>query len=258
MRPVDVVITATGFDTSFRPRFPITGRNGDDLRELWKDEPVSYFGTAVSGFPNYLTFLGPNTPISNGSLMGTLEATADYFVRLVGNFIHNKALSFDVRTDVQADFDAHTQNLMRDMVWSGACRSWCKSKSGKVTALWPGSSLHYREILESNRWEDFDWRYQGNRFAYWGLGQARVEKDAEPGAADLAYYIRHHEPLLLEAYYLAAKGLRGISKIGSAFHPSTRSENEGEGDGAGDSFSDSSWESKIVDPLACETADVGL
>lgn len=68
--PADVLIAATGFNTSFQPRFPILGRNGINLQDLWADEPTSYCGTGVSGFPNYMVFLGPNTPISNGSLMG--------------------------------------------------------------------------------------------------------------------------------------------------------------------------------------------
>lgn len=67
---VDVLVAATGFNTTFRPRFPIIGRNGVNLQDLWQDDPASYLGVGVAGFPNYLVFLGPNTPISNGSLMG--------------------------------------------------------------------------------------------------------------------------------------------------------------------------------------------
>jgi cation diffusion facilitator CzcD-associated flavoprotein CzcO len=68
--PADVIVAATGFNTSFKPRFPIIGRKGINLQDIWDKDPVSYLGTGVSGFPNYLVFLGPNTPISNGSLMG--------------------------------------------------------------------------------------------------------------------------------------------------------------------------------------------
>lgn len=70
---VDILIAATGFNTSFTPRFPIVGLDNADLRDLWKSEPTSYMGTGVSGFPNYLTFLGPNTPIANGSVMGKMH-----------------------------------------------------------------------------------------------------------------------------------------------------------------------------------------
>lgn len=201
LREVDVIIAATGFDTSFRPRFPIVNGKGQDLRELWKDEPEAYMGLAVSGFPNYLMFLGPNTPISNGSVIGVLEATADFFVRLISKKIEEKIISFDVRKDVQVDFDQHTQQLMQETVWVGPCRSWYRSRSGKITAIWPGSSLHYIETLDSNRWEDWSWKYRGNRFGWWGSGFSKVEGKAD---ADLAYYIKQYQPLSLDAYYQAA------------------------------------------------------
>lgn len=73
VRRADVLIAATGFDTTFRPRFPIIGRENNNLQDLWESTPVSYMGTGVAGFPNYLIFLGPNTPISNGSLMGMIS-----------------------------------------------------------------------------------------------------------------------------------------------------------------------------------------
>lgn len=42
----------SGFDTSFRPRYPIIS-NGVNLQDLWKDYPVdSYLSIAVQGFPN--------------------------------------------------------------------------------------------------------------------------------------------------------------------------------------------------------------
>lgn len=197
IRPAEVIVAATGFDTSFTPRFPIIGSNGVDLAKLWEKDPNSYLGLAVSGFPNYLVFLGPNTPIANGSVIGTLEATADYFVRLLKKFVEEEVHSFVVRPDVQADFNAQTQVTMQKTVWTGTCRSWYKDETGRISAVWPGSSLHYRQVLESNRWEDYDWRYRGNRFAHWGLGFSNIEKMPDSVERDFAYYITSHEPLPL-------------------------------------------------------------
>ena len=67
--PVDVLICATGFDTSFRPRFPIIGSSGKNLADVWADEPKSYLGVAAPGFPNYFMFLGPNSPVGNGPVL---------------------------------------------------------------------------------------------------------------------------------------------------------------------------------------------
>ncbi|KAL2830436.1 hypothetical protein BJY01DRAFT_254623 [Aspergillus pseudoustus] len=176
---VDVLIAATGFNTSFRPRFPILGTGGVNLQDLWQEDPTSYCGIAVSGFPNYLMFLGPNTPISNGSLMGPLEATSDYITRLIRKSIRERVKSFDIRADVQADFNRHTQNYMEKMVWTGTCRSWFKNhKTGKITALWPGSSLHYMQTLSEGRWEDYNWEYEGNRFDYMSSGLSWIEDPA--------------------------------------------------------------------------------
>lgn len=248
LRHYDVLIAATGFDTSFRPRFSIIGEGGKDLRELWKDDPPSYLGVAVSGFPNYLTFLGPNTPIANGSLMGTLEATADYFIKILQKVMREDVVSINVREEAQADFNSHTQQLMKTMVWSGPCNSWYKSKQGKVTAVWPGSSLHYREVLASCRWEDFEWRYSGNRFACWGQGFSDVEKAGKINAEDLAYYMEVHDNLPLEAYYLAAKGYSASARPSLSFKPvdDTLSSTG--------SFSDESWETRTADALISEAA----
>jgi cation diffusion facilitator CzcD-associated flavoprotein CzcO len=50
---VDVLICATGFDTTFKPRFQLIGRGGKNLVDEWVDEPRSYLGLAAHSFPNY-------------------------------------------------------------------------------------------------------------------------------------------------------------------------------------------------------------
>jgi hypothetical protein len=50
----DAIVCATGFDTSYKPSFPLVGFE-KDLRELWKDEPASYFSIAAAGIPNYFS-----------------------------------------------------------------------------------------------------------------------------------------------------------------------------------------------------------
>jgi cation diffusion facilitator CzcD-associated flavoprotein CzcO len=54
---VDVLICATGFDLSFRPRFPLIGRKGGgNLQDLWTENlPRAYMSCAVPEFPNYFS-----------------------------------------------------------------------------------------------------------------------------------------------------------------------------------------------------------
>lgn len=52
---VDTIICATGFDISFRPRFPLVGREGN-LQDKWsEDTPKAYMSCAVAGMPNYFS-----------------------------------------------------------------------------------------------------------------------------------------------------------------------------------------------------------
>jgi cation diffusion facilitator CzcD-associated flavoprotein CzcO len=56
---VDTIICATGFDVTYKPRFPVIGKNGVDLAEKWKDAPESYLGLACPDMPNFIMSIGP-------------------------------------------------------------------------------------------------------------------------------------------------------------------------------------------------------
>lgn len=63
-----------------------------------------------------------------------------------------------------------------------ACRSWFKNGKvhGPVTAIWPGSRLHYFEALKEPRYEDFHIVYlAASRFAFFGNGYTETELDME-------------------------------------------------------------------------------
>lgn len=83
-RPLDVLICATGFDTSNKPQFPLIGIDGHDLNELWATESESYWGVATYGFPNYFMVGGPGTPVANGPV---LIALGKEFTKL--DFLYN-------------------------------------------------------------------------------------------------------------------------------------------------------------------------
>jgi hydroxyversicolorone monooxygenase len=51
VKDIDTIVCATGFDTSFRPAFPIVGRNGVDLREKWAKRPEGYLGLTAPDIP---------------------------------------------------------------------------------------------------------------------------------------------------------------------------------------------------------------
>jgi hypothetical protein len=110
------------------------------------------------------------------------------------------------------DFMEFKDAYMKGTVWEQNCRSWYKngSASEKVTALWPGSTLHYLETLAEPRYEDWNFTYVGkNRFAYFGNGFSQTEVDM---TADWSYYLREKDdsPLLGRA-----KNRRVMTKSGT-------------------------------------------
>jgi hypothetical protein len=190
--PVEVLICATGFDTTFKPRFPLIGPSGANLQDEWAKEPASYWGMAAPGFPNYLIFLGPNSPIGNGPVLSAIEAQADYMLKWIDRYQTSNILTFAPTASAVSEFLEHKDAFMKCSVWNDPCRSWYKAAGadGKVTALWPGSTLHYIEALQELRHEDWEVTYSGNRFAWLGNGYSQTELDQ---SADWGFYIRERD-----------------------------------------------------------------
>ena len=63
---IDVVICATGFDTSFSPHFKVTGRNGADLKEQFGVFPKGYLGVTTNNFPNLFRMSSSSSQCQSG------------------------------------------------------------------------------------------------------------------------------------------------------------------------------------------------
>ncbi|KAL4966984.1 flavin-containing monooxygenase [Aspergillus stella-maris] len=181
----DVIVCATGFDTTFRPRMPIIGRNGEDLTDRWEREPPkSYFGLAVPDLPNYFTFIGPSSPISNGSLVQGIQMMGIYIWKCIDKIQTERIKSLIISREATDDYYEHVQKFLERTVWVGNCRSWYKRGmiDGPVVAIYGGTSFHYIEALRNPRWEDYEVSLlpapSTNRFAYLGNGfTMREEKN---------------------------------------------------------------------------------
>lgn len=188
VRKVDVLICATGFNTSFSSRFEIQGRDGVRLKDRWQAKgPEAYLSLAIAGLPNYFTILGPNCPIANGSLVPCIEWSVAYIIQAIQKMQRDQIRTLEVKQSVQDAFNAYAQEVHKDMVWQGSCQSWYKDRTtGKITAVWPGSSNHFMELIESPRYEDFEIQYiNANPFWFMGNGVSQRETKKQ----DLTYYL---------------------------------------------------------------------
>ncbi|KAI5783409.1 hypothetical protein FPQ18DRAFT_282754 [Pyronema domesticum] len=184
---VDVIVCATGFDVSHVPAWKCIGKNGVDLGELWQEDPEGYMGIVPPHMPNYFKFLGPNAPIGHGSFMPLFTWTGDYILRWAKKIATEDIRYVTVKPGAVDDYNVFAQEFLKYTVWSAGCRSWYKKyrTTGKVTGMYPGSVIHYYEMLKVIRGEDFDISYRStNRFRFFGNGLTRRELDK----GDLAYY----------------------------------------------------------------------
>ncbi|KAF2111847.1 hypothetical protein BDV96DRAFT_526224 [Lophiotrema nucula] len=188
---LDAIFCATGFNTTFQPQFGLVGRSGVNLAKKWEqEEPKAYFSTTVPDFPNYFCFIGPNSPISNGSLVQAIQMTGIYIYKCINKLQTQSIKSMEIQTEAVEDYDAYTQTWLSQTVWVAPCRSWYKrgTVDGRVVAVYGGSCYHFIEALREPRWEDYKLEYlkgKGrNRFSWLGNGLTVREAEGKKSVGD--------------------------------------------------------------------------
>jgi cation diffusion facilitator CzcD-associated flavoprotein CzcO len=156
LHEVDAIVLATGFAVSLaRAPFPITGRGGRSLDEVWRHGAVAYKGMSVSGFPNWFTLMGPNTGPGHTSVLVYTEAQIEHVLQAIRK-LRGEALRFvDVRQEVQDRYNAGIQARMKHMVWH-TCQSWYLSPDGSNHALYPGFAAEYALRARHFRPRDYE------------------------------------------------------------------------------------------------------
>ncbi|KAK0642619.1 putative sterigmatocystin biosynthesis monooxygenase stcW [Lasiodiplodia hormozganensis] len=183
----DIIVCATGFDVSWRPKYPTIGRGGRSLSEEWKDIPNTYLSISVPHFPNYLIFNGPFGPYGHGSFLPITEVLSRHFIQMLEKMSIEYLTSFAPTEAAVADFAEHRRVFLPRTAWTSPCRSWFKQGTvdGEVM-MWPGSRTHFFESMKAPRWEDYELKYADrNRFYYLGNGFAAREVDGR----DITWYL---------------------------------------------------------------------
>lgn len=203
-RKVDAIVCATGFETNPRGGFPIIGRNGVNLRHKYSDRPRTYLGLCTDGFPNFFQSLGPNSFQGAGNLLIMMEYIHSYVAEILDRMAHDNIGHIEPRKSQVDNFTDFAERYFDRTVYSEVCASWYKSsppgasaeerKRGRVTALWPGSSLHALKALSRVRWEDFETRpFDGNPFGWFGNGWIADEKARKMDGEAVTSYLDYTE-----------------------------------------------------------------
>lgn len=194
----DVIICATGFQTSPANRsFPIYGKSGINLRKRFEGRPETYLSVCTDGFPNFFQSMGPNSMPGAGSLLLIIEKTQVYIGQILARMAYDNIGRVEPKKQGVQSFTNYCDEFFKRTVFAEECSSWYKTAAsrdgqmnGRVTALWPGSSLQCLRTLASVRWEDFETEsFDGNPFGWFGNGWTLAEKYPTGELESLTWYL---------------------------------------------------------------------
>lgn len=144
-REVDAVVLATGFKVPVAGApMPIRGINGRLLADDWSVAAEAYKGITVSGYPNMLYLMGPNTGPGNTSVIFYIESQIRYVLQYLQQLRKRPGSSLDVSPEVHRAFNERIQKMFQGTTWTSGCNSWYLTEDGRNSTLWPGFSWRYR------------------------------------------------------------------------------------------------------------------
>lgn len=185
---VDIIICATGFNTTWIPPFEVQGRDGRTLAKEWKQEPSSYLSIGVPHFPNYWMMVGPYGPLGHGSFLPIVENLAGNIIQCIQKIQLENIKSMVPKEAVAKSFAKRAQLFLQRTAWTGPCSSWFKQ--GKVDGplpMFPASRLVYIDLLKDPRFEDYEIEYEGGEDMWRFLGNGFATREFD--GRDLSYYL---------------------------------------------------------------------
>ena len=124
---VDVIVYATGFDamTGALNRIDIRGRDGQLLRDVWRDGPRTLLGLQVAGFPNLFTITGPGSPSVHTNMVMAIEQHVDWIADLLVHLREHSMTTVEATDEAQDAWVAHVASLADGTIRaSESCNSW--------------------------------------------------------------------------------------------------------------------------------------
>ncbi len=152
---IDLLILATGFRAhNYMRPMNLRGRDGLDIDDAWAKGPRAYRMTAIPGFPNFFTVLGPNSPTGSVSLQYSAELTARYIAQWLRRFRAGEFDTVEVTEQATTTFNDDVATALGPTVWNTGCNSWYLTDEGNID-LWPYDRKTMTEMLARPDDRDF-------------------------------------------------------------------------------------------------------
>ncbi|MDG2024563.1 MAG: NAD(P)/FAD-dependent oxidoreductase [Actinomycetota bacterium] len=129
----DIIVYATGFDaiTGSFDHIDIQGRDGLTLREKWFDNPSTFLGMLVSGFPNLLMPSGPQSGSASTNYPRGIENGVNWCTDLL-DYMRSRDLQYAEATeDAEERWTGHVVKMYSVMLMRKA-QSWFTGYNSNV------------------------------------------------------------------------------------------------------------------------------
>jgi cation diffusion facilitator CzcD-associated flavoprotein CzcO len=149
-RDFDIIIYATGFVavTGSFDRIELRGADGLRLKDKWADDPQTYLGVLVDGFPNMMMLVGPHQAL--GNIPRSIEYNVDWVTGLLRFARDNDLTRIEATAAGVASWTDHVKALGVGLL-SNEVNSWMTGvntnvdgKQTRIIARYSGSAPAYR------------------------------------------------------------------------------------------------------------------
>jgi cation diffusion facilitator CzcD-associated flavoprotein CzcO len=152
---LDAIVLATGFHAhNYMRPMELRGRDGLTIDDAWAKGPRAWAMTAIPGFPNLFTVLGPNSPTGSMSLQHVAELTARYITEWLRRFRDGEITTVEVTEEATSRFADDVAEAMGPTVWNTGCNSWYFADDNHID-LWPFDRKRMTRMLTQPHDDDY-------------------------------------------------------------------------------------------------------
>ncbi len=158
--PLDIIITATGFDavTGALARIRIEGVDGIVMADKWADGPTTYLGVMTAGFPNLFMVHGPQTPAAQAQMITTGEWQVNYIANIIEGLERDGLTRIDTTPTAEQSWAAEVDAVSQYTVHRFA-DSWYNARNieGKKGGfmIYVGGFPRFAELCEAAVEQDY-------------------------------------------------------------------------------------------------------
>ena len=130
---LDMIIYATGFDaiTGGFDRIDIQGVDGARLADKWRDEPATYLGTMVNGYPNLAMIAGPQSGSASTNFPRAIETHVDWITELLEYCVNHGTTRFEACAEAETSWNEHVRDMYQAVLMRKA-KGWFTGYNSNV------------------------------------------------------------------------------------------------------------------------------